>query len=111
LDREVLRRRLLLAQYLGASVSVEDAGARREGDLGIREEPVPDGWVGRTLQEADPFRAEGLFVLAVRRDEGGGLRQITPVPTDHVFQEGDRVVLLGAKARLDAAEARRPSPV
>jgi CIC family chloride channel protein len=102
LDREVLRRRMVLAQYLGASVPSEEAGARRATDLTIQEEPVPEAWVGRTLADADPFRSSGLFVLAVRRDDGDAVREITPVPVDHRFAEDERVVLLGSKARVDA---------
>lgn len=101
LDGEVLRRRMVLAQYLGATVPSE-FGARRAGDLAIREYPVPNGWIGRTLQQADPFRESGLFVLAVLRDEGAGTEEITPVPSDHAFRDGDRVVLLGSKETLDA---------
>ena len=104
LDSEVLRRRMVLAQYLGASVPAE-FGARRAGDLTIQERPVPPEWVGRTLQQADPFRDRGLFVLAVRRDEGDAVREITPVPADHAFNDGDRIVLLGSKAALETAPA------
>jgi CIC family chloride channel protein len=100
LDREVLRRRMVLAEYLGASVPRE-FGARRAEDLTIQEHPVPEPWIGRTLQEADPFRTRGLFVLAVRRDEMEEVREITPVPAEHAFQEGDRIVLLGSKSALD----------
>jgi len=100
LDREVLRRRMVLAEYLGASVPRE-FGARRSEDLTIQEHPVPEGWIGRTLQEADPFRTRGLFVLAVRRDEMEEVREITPVPAEHAFREGDRLVLLGSRSSLD----------
>jgi CIC family chloride channel protein len=100
LDREVLRRRMVLAEYLGASVPRE-FGARRAEDLTIQEHPVPEGWVGRTLQEADPFRTSGLFVLAVRRDELDSVLEITPVPAEHAFREGDRIVLLGSRSSLD----------
>lgn len=102
LDREVLRRRMLLAQYLGATVPSE-FGARRGGDLAIDEHPVPANWVGLTLQQADPYRTNGLFVLSVKRDDGPGSGEITPVPADHTFREGDRVVLLGPKSALELA--------
>jgi chloride channel protein, CIC family len=102
LDQEVLRRRMVLAEYLGAHVP-QEFGARRAGDLTIQEHPVPAEWLGRTLQEADPFRTRELFVLAVRRKDGETMTEITPVPSDHVFRDGDRIVLLGSKAALDAA--------
>jgi CIC family chloride channel protein len=102
LDREVLRRRMLLAQYLGANVPSE-FGARRGGDLAIDEHPVPAAWVGQTLQRLDPYRASGLFVLAVKRGGEAEGEEITPVPIDHMFLEGERVVLLGSNAALDHA--------
>jgi CIC family chloride channel protein len=102
LDREVLRRRMLLAQYLGASVPSE-FGARRGGDMAIDEHPVPAAWVGRTLQQADPYRASGVFVLAVKPANAEPAEEITPVPADHTFQAGDRVVLLGSKSALELA--------
>jgi len=100
LDREVLRRRMLLAQYLGATVPSE-FGARRGGDLAIDEHPVPAAWVGRTLQQIDAYRASGLFVLAVKPEGATPRLEITPVPIDHLFCEGDRVVLLGPKAAME----------
>jgi len=103
LDREVLRRRMVLAQYLGARVPAEEAGAHREGDLAIREAPVPERWIGRSFRDADTFRADGVFVLAIRRDDGDAVREITPVPVERLFEAGDRVVLLGTKSALDLA--------
>ncbi len=100
LDREVLRRRMLLAQYLGASVPSE-FGARRGGDLAIDEHPVPESWIGLSLQQADPYRTSGVFVLAVKPEGEAESEEITPVPADHTFREGDRVVLLGSKAALE----------
>jgi CBS domain-containing protein len=99
LDREVLRRRMLLAQYLGASVPTE-VGARRGGDLAIDEYPVPAAWIGMTLQQADVYRATGLFVLAIKPAGGTPAEEITPVPADHTFRPGERVVLLGSKTAL-----------
>jgi len=104
LDREVLRRRMLLAQYLGASVPSE-FGARRGGDLAIDEHPVPRSWVGQTLQQIDAYRKTGLFVLAVKPDGPPPREEITPVPIDYNFKEGDRIVLLGSKSALDVVEA------
>jgi len=102
LDREVLRRRMLLAQYLGATVPSE-FGARRGGDLAIDEHSVPAAWIGRTLQQVDPYRTSGLFVLAVKPAGLTATEEITPVPGDHTFLEGDRVVLLGTKAAITLA--------
>ena len=102
LDREVLRRRMLLAQYLGATVPSE-FGARRGGDLAIDEHPVPANWVGLTLQQADPYRTNGLFVLAVKSAADTGTEEITPVPSDYKFRAEDRVVLLGPKSALELA--------
>ena len=102
LDREVVRGRMVLAQYLGADVPSEETGARRAGDLTIRERPVPAAWLGKTLEQADPFRAHGSFVLAVRTEDGDAIREISPVPADRPFSVEDRLVLLGSRASLDA---------
>jgi CIC family chloride channel protein len=102
LDGEVLRRRMLLAQYLGATVP-QEFGARRGGDLAIDEHPVPASWVGRTLQEVDPYRTSGLFPLAVKPAGDVPADEISPVPVDHTFREGDRVVLLGSRTALASA--------
>jgi len=99
LDREVLRRRMLLTRYLGAAVPSE-FGARRGGDLAIDEHAVPAAWIGRTLQQVDPYRASGLFPLAVKPSGDTTLAELSPIPSDHVFREGDRVVLLGSRAAL-----------
>jgi CIC family chloride channel protein len=104
LDREVLRRRMLLAQYLGASVPSE-FGARRGGDLAIDELDVPGAWIGKTLQQADPYHNAGLFVLSVKPAGGPPDAEIFPVPVDHLFQEGERVVLLGSKTALATVAA------
>ena len=104
LDREVLRRRLVLAQYLGGSVPGEDAGARRAGDLRIEERPAPALFVGRSLLESDPYRAHGLYVLAVKRPSGEGVREISPVPPDLIVRDGDTLVLLGPAGAFEAVE-------
>jgi Trk K+ transport system NAD-binding subunit len=93
---------MLLAQYLGANVPSE-FGARRGGDLAIDEHPVPPGWIGRTLQQLDPYRTTGVFVHAVKQGGEADAEEITPVPIDHLFREGERVVLLGSKSALDRA--------
>jgi CIC family chloride channel protein len=104
LDQEVLRRRLVLAQYLGGTVPETDAGARRAGDLRIEERPAPTRLVGLSLLEADPFHTLGLYVLAVKRPEEGGVREMSPPPSDLVVRTGDRWVLLGPAAAFAALE-------
>lgn len=99
LDREVLRRRMLLTKYLGASVPSE-FDARRGGDLAIDEHPVPVAWIGQTLEQVDPYRASGLFALAVKPGGDRAGEEIAPVPDDHLFREGERVVLLGSRTAL-----------
>jgi len=76
-------------------------GARRGGDLAIDEHPVPAAWIGRTLQQVDPYRTNGLFPLAVKRGDDTAKVELSPVPADHVFREGDRVVLLGSRSALE----------
>ncbi len=106
LDREVLRRRLVLAQYLGGSVAGDEAGARRAGDLRIEERPAPPYFVGRSLLESDPFHAIGLYVLAVKRQDGDHPVEISPAPPDLVVREGDRLVLLGPAGAFETLETR-----
>ena len=57
-------------------------------------------WVGRTLEQVDPYRSEGLFALAVKRGGEKAGEEIAPVPSDHLFLEDDRVVLLGSRTAL-----------
>jgi len=99
LDREVLRRRMLLTKYLGAKVPAE-LDARRGGDLAIDEHPVPAAWIGRTLEAVDPYRAGGLFPLGVKPGGERAGEEIAPVPADYTFAEGDRVVSLGSRTAL-----------
>lgn len=102
LDREVLRRRMVLARYLGASVPGDQDQGRRSGDLTIREMVAPRDWVGRAIETSDPYGKHGVFVLSLRRGEGPAAKESSPVPPDLVVQEGDRLVLLGPAAALDA---------
>lgn len=95
LDREVLRRRMILARYLGGNVADADAGSRRAEDLRIEERAAPARLVGRSLAETDPYHTLGLYVLSVRRGEEGKAREISPVPPDLVVRKNDRLVLLG----------------
>lgn len=100
LDREVLRRRLVLARYLeGREAPTVDS--RRSDDLAIRDLPIPDAWIGRTLQEVDPYHALGLYALAVRRASETGPREISPVPSDLKLEPGDVVIVLGASGAIE----------
>lgn len=101
LDREVVRRRVLLARFLEEGGTGEAESARRAGDLNIREVAVPDGWSGATLGDADPYGKFGVFVLAVRRLEGELKREFAPVGPDWRLGPGDRLVLLGKTVDLD----------
>lgn len=106
LDREVLRRRLVLAQYLREGGEI-DVTSRRAGDLAIREIEAPVDLRNRSLQEIDPYHAWGLFVLAVRRPDGASMREISPPPPDLVVKEQDRLVLLGPAAAFDTLTQTR----
>ncbi len=101
LDREVLRRRMVLAQYLGGRDREDLALPRRAGDLVIREVPAPPALVERSLKESDPVHSLGLFVLAVKRSEQGTVREYSPAPPDLIVRAGDTLVLLGPAGALD----------
>jgi CIC family chloride channel protein len=101
LDREVVRRRMLLARFLEEGAADEAAAGRRAGDLSIREIDVPEDWNGMTLGDADPYGRFGVFVLAVRRLEGEIRREVAPVGPDWTLTSGDRLVLLGKTVDLD----------
>jgi chloride channel protein, CIC family len=105
LDREVLRRRMVLARYLSGTAPPEEDGARRAGDLRIEERKAPDLLVGRSLQESAPYHTLGLYVLAVKRPEADGVREISPPPPDLVVRAGDTLVLLGPAAAFDGLGA------
>jgi CIC family chloride channel protein len=102
LDSEVLRRRMVLAQYLGARVPEEATGSRRARDLTIREIPAPAAWAGRAVEEVDTYRTHGLFLLAVRREEDGVPREIAPVAPELRIDERDTLVLLGPAGAFGA---------
>lgn len=104
LDREVLRRRLVLAKYLGAAVATPETEGRRAGDLAIREIAPPAEWTDRTIQEIDPYHAHGLYVLGVKRVEAGVEREIAPVPPSMTILSGDRLVILGAAGSIPSTD-------
>jgi Trk K+ transport system NAD-binding subunit len=54
------------------------------------------------LAQVDPYRASGLFPLAVKPGGERAGEEIAPVPADYTFQDGDRVVLLGSRTALSA---------
>lgn len=100
LDREVLRRRLVLARYLGGAVGTPEAEGRRAGDLAIREIAPPSAWCDRTIGEIDPYHAHGCYVLGVKRVDAGVEREIAPVPPTLTVLPGDRLVILGAAGSI-----------
>ena len=101
LDREVVRRRILLARFLEEGGTDDADAGRRAGDLSIREIVVPSEWLGSTLGDADPYGRFGVFVLAVRRVEGEIRREVAPVGPEWMLTDGDRLVLLGKTVDLD----------
>jgi monovalent cation:H+ antiporter-2, CPA2 family len=63
--------------------------------------PEQSTLVGMTLEEADLRRLTGVSVMSIRRSDGEGLSYPEP---QVILQEGDRLLLIGEPAELEALE-------
>ena len=105
-NQEVMRRDL--AGGVATTVGVVDRVHRVDLGAGyvVQEIEVPRRFVGRSLAELDLRTRAGVQVLMIRgpatRGGRGAIR--VPGPSDRL-QEGDRLVVAGPKAAMEAVEA------
>jgi hypothetical protein len=103
LDREILRRNLLLAEVRWRD-GLEKGIDFLELPEGYRLEKleVPSALVGKTLEEAQLRARHGLNVIAVTSvDDTGNERRVPPQP-DYRLAPGDQLVAVAASEDVDA---------
>ncbi len=67
-------------------------------EIGIYEIAMPKKWVGKSIKDLSIRNKYQVSVLAVKRGE-----QIFPLPSpDHVFEERESVMVMGAADHIDA---------
>lgn len=69
-------------------------------EYGIAETPAPKRWMGKTLRELNVRARLGVNIIAIRRS---GKINVAP-GADHVFEEGDIIVVLGDTDALTAVQ-------
>ena len=72
------------------------------GDSGVAEVLLPEGWSGRTLEDVNVRRNYHVTILAVRR----GGEMITALGADFRLQSGDNLLVLGNQEDIDGLEER-----
>jgi hypothetical protein len=98
LDREVLRRRMLLTKYLGAKVP---RSSTRAAAATWRSTSTRSGPVDRTDARAGrPLPRERVVPLAVKPGGEGRARRSRRSRRPHLPGTGDRVVSLGSRTAL-----------
>jgi CIC family chloride channel protein len=110
LDREILRRDLLLSEIRWRD-GLEKGTDYLELPEGYRLEalPVPVDLVGRTLEEAELRSRYGLNVIAITSvDTAGNERRHAPRPT-HRLRGGDRLIVVAASEDVEAFTKPRQS--
>jgi CIC family chloride channel protein len=108
IDREILRRNVLLAKirWRGDEGTVTDFF---ELPLGQRLEqvPVPDSYAGKTVAEVDLRGRFGFNVLAVVRPrDDGGVDRFAPQAQD-IFVPGDVLVVIGTREAVERFKQER----
>ena len=72
------------------------------GDSGVAEVLLPEGWSGRTLEDVNVRRNYHVTILAVRR----GGEMITALGADFRLQSGDNLLVLGNQEDIDGLEGQ-----
>jgi CIC family chloride channel protein len=106
IDREVLRRNVLLAKvrWRGDEGTVTDFFELPKGQR-LDQVPVPARYVGRTIADIDLRRKHGLNVLAILRlDEDGRLHRFAPKGRDRLAL-GDILVVIGRGQAVERFKA------
>ena len=103
LDAEVLRRNVLLTRVVRfeAGTEAEDF-FELPPDRRIEEIDAPLALLGQPLRTFQVRQKFGVIVVALRRK---GAPRVEEVPADFVPQRGDRLVVMGAPAGIDALRA------
>ena len=72
------------------------------GDSGVAEVLLPEGWSGRTLEDVNVRRNYHVTILAVRR----GGEMIIALSADFRLQSGDNLLVLGNQEDIDGLEGQ-----
>ncbi|HET7788249.1 MAG TPA: chloride channel protein [Myxococcales bacterium] len=108
LDAEVLRRDVLLTRVVRF-----EGGSEAEDffelppDRRVEEVAAPSRLIGHPLRTAHVRERFGVVVLALRR---AGAARVEEVPPSYEPARGDRLIVLGAPAGIDALRDARPVP-
>ncbi len=108
LDREILRRNLLLGEVHWRD-GLEKGVDYLELPEGYRLQAVrvPRPLVGKTLAAAEIRARHGLNVIAVQKTDGGGNQQRYPPNPSYVLQTGDDLIVGGTTPDVEAFEKLR----
>ena len=78
--------------------------------LSLAEIDVPEACVGKTLAEADLRKKSGVTVLCIRRPDPKNNRKplqiIIPNPNNDAFEAGDKLIVFGTTAGIDALSGK-----
>jgi CBS domain-containing protein len=106
--QEVLGRPALLATFVSSKDSqVERDYIHLPPDFSLREAPVPESLVGKTLAEARLPQVLGARVFEIRRRSAAGEEIVNP-SADTVLQRDDRLVLVGPAKAVQALSEGKP---
>ncbi len=103
LDREILRRNLLLSEVRWRD-GLEKGTDYLELPEGYRLEalPVPAELAGRTVEEAKLRSLHGLNVIAIATTDAQGNERRHPPQTDHRLRMGDRLIVVASSEDVEA---------
>jgi trk system potassium uptake protein TrkA len=72
-------------------------------DAVVAEIPVPERFIGKTIQELDIRRDFHVSVLMIKQVSSEGEEELNTAPEpDYAFQEGDIMLVLGPSSMLPA---------
>ena len=109
LDREILRRNLLLSEVRWRD-GLEKGIDYLELPEGYRLEaiPVPQLLQGMTVSQAQLRSRHGLNVIAITRTEPNGQERRFPPASTYTLQAGDRLVAVGSTEDLEIFQKLNP---
>ncbi len=104
-NQEIMRRDL--AGQVQSNVLVASRGAQVElgGGYVLQEIQPPPRFFGKAIRDADIARNWGVQVVLIRkRSPEGRSASIRVATADQVIDEGDRIVVAGTKAKVEALD-------